>query len=505
MADDCLSVRRIGWARRRWGVSAIVIACSIGSAVAIETVGFKASLMQNRPTWFTSPVEAGGFANAVDVAKPAVISVRAKHPASESSGAGSSDQSGDSAGDPHGKSFAGRGQRVRTSQGSGFFISADGYAVTNQHVAGASDSVEIVTDEQKTYKAKVVGADATSDIALLKVDGRSDFAYVKFADKSPRVGDRIFAVGNPFGLGGTVTAGIVSARERSIASEERPFDARTYDDLIQIDAAINRGNSGGPSFDSEGKVIGVNSVILSPTGGSIGIGFAVPAQTAKAIIAQLMEAGSVTRGWLGIEFQPLTPAIADVLELKEARGALVAEPLADGPAKKAGIVAGDVITAINGEAIKDNRDVTRKMIGLAPGTAVDIGVLREGKENTISVTLSELPAAKQTRAAALAHPAAAAPRPPAPDLGLKLAPAPETPGDNSHGVIVVGIDPNGRGADLGIEPGDIILEVSRKAMQTPDDIRNALDDARQAGHEAALMRVKSGKTMRFVAVPVSPT
>ena len=259
---DRLSLRKIGAAL------AIVAMCLVGLAITTATTSVDASLARNWTAWFKGyEVQAGSFANAVEVAKPAVISVRTKQAsaARELSSGGSLDQFGDSFGGPQRKSFPGRS--TRKSQGSGFFISADGYAVTNQHVTAGSESVEIVTDEQKTYKAKVVGADPASDIALLKVDSRNDFAFVKFADKSPRVGDRIFAVGNPFGLGGTVTAGIVSARERSIESDERSTDSNTYQDLIQVDAAINRGNSGGPSFDSEGNVIGVNTVILSPTGG----------------------------------------------------------------------------------------------------------------------------------------------------------------------------------------------------------------------------------------------
>jgi len=495
---DRLSLRKIGAAL------AIVAMCQIGLAITTGTISVNASFAQNWTAWFKGhEVQAGSFANAVEVAKPAVISVRTKQASagSELSSGGSPDQFGDSFSGPHRKSLPHRS--IRKSQGSGFFISADGYAVTNRHVTAGNESVEIVTDEQKTYKAKVVGADPASDIALLKVDTRNDFAFVKFAEKSPRVGDRIFAVGNPFGLGGTVTAGIVSARERSIESDERSTDSNTYQDLIQIDAAINRGNSGGPSFDSEGNVIGVNTVILSPTGGSIGIGFAIPAATAKAIVSQLMETGLVRRGSLGVQLQPMTPAIADVLDLKEARGALVAEPLADGPAKKAGIAAGDVITSINGEAIKDNRDVSRKMIGLAPGTKINLGVLHDGEEITIGVTLGELPT-KGSRVETAGHVAEVAPSPPTSDLGLRLAPAPEASGIEGRGVIVLGVDPNGRAADLGIEAGDIILEVSRKAVHTADDIGNALNDARSAGRHAALMRIKSGNAMRFVAVPLAP-
>ena len=226
-------------------------------------------------------------------------------------------------------------------QGSGFFISADGYAVTNNHVVDKADSVEITTDDGKTYTAKVIGTDPKTDIALIKVDGRTDFPFVKLADKTPRIGDWVLAVGNPFGLGGTVTAGIVSARGRDIG-------AGPYDDFIQIDAPVNKGNSGGPTFDVDGNVIGVNTAIFSPSGGYVGIAFAIPAETVKSVVAQLQEKGSVTRGWIGVQIQPVTADIADSIGLKKAEGALVADPQADSPAAKAGIQSGDVIVSLNG-------------------------------------------------------------------------------------------------------------------------------------------------------------
>ena len=235
------------------------------------------------------------------------------------------------------------GRSFTTGQGSGFFISADGYAVTNNHVVDKAESVEVTTDDGKTYTAKVIGTDPRTDVALIKVDGRNDFPFVAFTEQPPRIGDWVLAVGNPFGLGGTVTAGIVSARGRDIG-------AGPYDDFIQIDAPVNKGNSGGPTFDVNGNVIGVNTAIFSPSGGSVGIAFAIPADTVKAVVAQLKDKGSVTRGWIGVQIQPVTDEIADSLGLKNAQGALVAEPQADGPAVKAGIEAGDVITAVNGHA-----------------------------------------------------------------------------------------------------------------------------------------------------------
>jgi serine protease Do len=377
-------------------------------------------------------------------------------------------------------------------------------------VTDGSQTVQIIADDQKTYKAKVVAADPATDIALLKVEGRSDFAAVKFADKPPRVGDRIFAVGNPYGLGGTVSGGIVSARDRTIAtndrsaaSKEQSVGSNGYEDTIQIDAPINRGNSGGPTFDAQGNVVGVNTVIFSPTGGSIGIAFAIPAEIVKAVVAQLMENGSVRRGWLGAQLQELTPSIAEVLGLKEPHGALVTEALPDGPIMNGGVAAGDVIESINGEAIKDKRDLSRKLIDLAPGIPINVGVLHDGREETVAVTPGEPPVSKEADAKR-ARAAAPATLAPASDLGLMLVPAPERPGTEHRGVLVIGIDPTGSAAELGVEIGDIILEAGGKRVQALEDIGHALDAARGAGQHGILMLLKSGDAMRFVAVPVDP-
>src|SRR3954465_4038620 len=257
-------------------------------------------------------------------------------------------------------------------QGSGFFISADGYAVTNNHVVDKAESVEVTTDDGKIHTAKVIGTDPRTDLALIKVEGGNDFPFVRLADQAPRIGDWVLAVGNPFGLGGTVTAGIVSARGRDIG-------AGPYDDFIQIDAPVNKGNSGGPTFDVDGNVIGVNTAIFSPSGGSVGIAFAIPAGTVKSVVAQLKDKGAVSRGWIGVQIQPVTTDIAESIGLNSAEGALVAEPQTNGPAAKAGIQAGDVITAVNGSAVKDARDLARQIGALAPGSAVNLKVWRKGE------------------------------------------------------------------------------------------------------------------------------
>lgn len=381
------------------------------------------------------------------------------------------------------------GRNLVTGQGSGFFISSDGYAVTNNHVVDKAETVEVGTDDGKTYSAKVIGSDPRTDVALIKVEGRNDFPYVRFADKPPRIGDWVLAVGNPFGLGGTVTAGIVSARGRDIG-------AGPYDDFIQIDAPVNRGNSGGPTFDVEGSVIGVNTAIFSPSGGSVGIAFAIPAETVKSVVAQLKDKGAVSRGWIGVQIQPVTADIADSLGLKGTQGALVAEPQPDGPAVKAGIQAGDVITAVNGNPVRDARDLARQIGAMAPGTTVRLTVLQKGRERTISVTLGQLPNEREARATPDRDPGGLA----LPRLGLTLAPAAEVAGSGDDGVVVTAVDPDSIAAEHGFKAGDVILEVAGRKVASPAEIRTALGNAQRDGKRTVLIRVKSGDGTKFVAL-----
>ena len=295
--------------------------------------------------------------------------------------------------------------------GSGFFISGDGYIVTNNHLVANGKSFEVTIDSGKTYEAKVIGTDPQTDLALIKVSASTDFPYVRLAAEVPRIGDWVLVVGNPFGLGGTVTAGIVSARGRDIG--EGP-----YDDFIQIDAPVNLGNSGGPTFNVKGEVIGVNTAIFSPSGGSVGVAFDIPAETVKLVVRQLRDKGHVTRGWIGVHIQPLTPAIADAIGLKNAEGGLIADLEPNSPAAKGGIEIGDVIIAVNGEAVKESRDLARRIAAIAPGTSTKFGIFRNGQEKTIAVTLGRLPrTSAETKAEEQKAPSEA------PVLGLTLAPA----------------------------------------------------------------------------------
>jgi serine protease Do len=381
-----------------------------------------------------------------------------------------------------------------TGEGSGFFISSDGYAVTNDHVVDNAKTVQVTTDDGTIYPAKVVGTDAKTDLALIKVDAKKQFAYVKFANHEPRVGDWVVAVGNPFGLGGTVTAGIVSARGRDIGSGP-------YDDYIQIDAPINKGNSGGPAFNMNGNVIGVNTAIVTPSGGSVGIGFDIPADTAKMVVAQLEEKGYVTRGWMGVQVQPITTAIADSLGMKKAEGALVDAAQAGSPASKAGIEVGDIIEAINGTPVRNSRDLARKVAMMAPGTSVKFDILHKGGAKTVTLALGQMPNEKQAKD----DNESAEPTASVPHLGLALAPAATVPGAGQKGVAVVGLDPNGLAADHGFELGDVILDVSGKVVANVSQVREALTEARAQGKHDVLMRVKTADGTRFIAMPLHNT
>src|SRR5712671_2729643 len=474
-----------------------------GTVAVVVAALFAGANLASRPDFVSqAQVRARpvGFAEVVDRVKPAVISVRVKFDAGKS-GKEISRLSKDSPSgrllrrfgqpDAPGARSAARGRNILTGQGSGFFISADGYAVTNFHVVERADNVEITADDGRVFAAKVIGADQNSDVALVKVDSAGNLPFVTFADSNPRVGDWVIAVGNPFGLGGTVTAGIVSARGRDIG-------AGPYDDFIQIDAAVNRGNSGGPTFDMDGNVIGVNTAIVSPTGGSVGIAFAIPAETVKAVVAQLKDKGKVTRGWIGVQIQEVTADIADSLGLKGAQGALVAEPQANGPAVKAGIQAGDVITAVNGTPVRDARDLARQIGAMSPGTTVRLTVLQKGQEKTISVA----PGALQNKREARATPESREPQSglALPRLGLTLAPASEVAGSGSEGVVVTQVEPDGVAAEHGFKAGDVILEVAGRKVASPSEIRVAVGNAQREGKRTVLIRVKSGEGTKFVAL-----
>jgi serine protease Do len=346
--------------------------------------------------------------------------------------------------------------------------------------------VTVTTSEGKSMPAKVIGIDTKTDLALLKAQG-ADFPYVTFASHTPRVGDWVIAVGNPFGLGGTVTAGIVSARGRDIGSGP-------YDDFLQIDAPVNHGNSGGPTFDAEGEVVGVNTAIFSPSGGSVGIGFAIASDVVKNVVQQLKDNGSVTRGWIGVQIQNVTADLADDLGLKEQTGALVAAAQKDSPAAAAGVKSGDVITSVDGETVADPHDLARRIAALGPKKTVKLAIIRNGSPMTIDVTLGTMPVDKSANAdtrssddnggSALAK------------LGLTLRPA-----RGQDGVVVAEVDPDGAAADKGMKQGDVILEVAGKLVNRPADVAEAIDAAKSGGKKSVLVRVKSNDGEHYLTLP----
>ncbi|AUX79634.1 MULTISPECIES: Do family serine endopeptidase [Sinorhizobium] len=467
-------------------VSALSLAALVAEPVAMHATHNQSSTVRAAPNAVQRPsaAEPGDFADIVAQVKPAVISVRVEIDAAQQQAAAQDD---DGTADPD------DGQGPLMGEGSGFFISADGYAVTNNHVVDHAHSLEVMTSDGRSYEAKVVGTDPKTDLALIKVDGR-DLPHVRFADQRPRVGNWVIAIGNPYGLGGTVTAGIVSAEGRDIG-------AGPYDDFIQIDAPINRGNSGGPAFDVNGDVIGVNTAIFSPSGGSVGIGFDIPADTAKAVIAELKDKGHVTRGWLGIKEQQVTPDIAEGLGLKEAKGALVDEADPAGPAGRAGIRSGDLIMAVGGATINDPRELAQKVGAMAPGTSVTVSILRDGAAKDVTLTLATMPEDRPAPVEA-ASGGGAAPSSEQ-DFGLLLAPASKVVSASEKGMVVVAIDPKGAAAQHGLEAGDVILDVGGKAVSNASDFRRDLVSLRKEGKVAALLRIQSGGVTRFVALPLA--
>jgi len=380
--------------------------------------------------------------------------------------------------------------RQRQATGSGFLISPDGYVVTNNHVVDGATKVTVSFEEQEKYEADIVGTDPRTDLALLKikVGNGKQFPYVKFASKPPRVGDWVLAVGNPFGLGGTVTAGIVSALARDIGSG--PYD------FMQIDAAVNRGNSGGPTFNLNGEVVGVNTAIYSPSGGNVGIAFAVPAETASEVVTQLKERGTVRRGWLGVRIQSINEDIAAGLGLKEPKGALVNDVTPNGPADQAGLKSQDAILAVNGDPISDSRELARKIAEFAPNTPVDIKILRNNKEMNVKVTLGTFPDSKE-EIARLEQGGPAGSEMNA--LGLTLGPAPARKGGKIEGVQITDVDSDSDAAAKGLKSGDVILEVNSRQVKSPADVEEAVKEAKELNRKAVLLTVRSGEQKRVVA------
>jgi len=489
--------------RRRHGVRAVLLASAATAALAlVNDVGINTAQAAEVRAEAPAAVSPTSFADVVDRVRDAVVSVKVKTTET-------ADMSEEFdfpqivPGDPlerffkHFREEGGGHKHARPhltqAQGSGFIISSDGYVVTNYHVVENATDVSVTLDNGKDLPATIVGTDKKTDLALLKIKEGGNYPHVEFATAVPRVGDWVIAVGNPFGLGGTVTAGIISARGRDIG-------ASAYDDFLQIDAPVNRGNSGGPTFNSQGQVVGVNTAIFSPSGGSVGIGFAIPAETVQTVVAALKENGVVARGWIGVQIQPVTQEIADSMGLKSPKGALVAEAQPGSPASLAGIKSGDVILGIDGERVDGPRELAKKVAALGPGKKADLIYWHDGLERTVSVKLGSLPDDKEARV----RPSATQGSDVLNGLGLTLAPAASVQGAGNQGVVVADIDPEGAAAQKGMQVGDVILEAGGRPVSKPADVAAALADAKKDNRKAVLLRVKTSDGTHFVAIAVNP-
>jgi serine protease Do len=442
-------------------------------------VGVSVAASVNGPAAIQASV-VPDFADLVARVKPAVVSVTTKMSAKPASDDGSQMMPGHRSG------------RVSEARGSGFIVSADGMVVTNNHVVADAQSVTVTLDDGRELTAKVLGRDARSDIAVLKIESKGELPYLTMASTvTARPGEWVLALGNPFGLGGTVTAGIVSARGRNIG-------AGPYDDFIQVDAPINHGNSGGPLFNQAGQVIGVNTAILSPTGGSIGIGFAIPSDMVKKVVAELESTGHVTRGYLGVETQPIDRGLATALHLgnAETAGALVATVAPDSPAAKSGLQAGDVLRAVDGHKLADPRALARAVADLKPGTEAKFEVLRDGETKSITVSLAAMPNDRTADAGTADKPDGIGVK-----LGLitpQLRAQLELPA-SAKGVIIAGVEPGSPAEQAGLKEGDVILGVGSRAVTTPAEAASRIRQAVKAGDNVALRVMRDGRA-GYVAV-----
>ena len=464
-----------------------------------------------------------GFADLAARLLPAVVNVSTTHNAQVAKGGpGGPDAGPDMPVFPPGspfeqffKDFLNRGrpgqgqprpERKSQSLGSGFIIDAAGFVVTNNHVVDGADEISVILQDNTTLPAKIVGRDESGDLALLKVTSDKPLPTVEFGDSdSARVGDWVLAIGNPFGLGGTVTAGIVSARSRDI--RQGP-----YDDFIQTDAAINRGNSGGPLFNMDGKVIGINTAIFSPSGGSIGIGFSIPSNMAKNIVAQIKSFGHPRRGWLGVRIQQVTPELAESVGLKDAAGAMVAGVTEGGPAEKAKLKGGDIILKFDGQDVKDMHALPRIVAETDVGKTVPVVVWRDGKSVTIEAVLDEKPSEEKLAAAeSKSGPGggATSSSQSLTGLGLKIAPLSADTRDkfqispDQKGVVITDVDQDGVAADRGLKPGDVIVEVQQSEVTSPDDVKKKIEAQRSQDRKSVLMLIQGHDGMRYVPLPLS--
>ncbi len=479
-------------------------ATSIAAVLAFSGAGYMLSTQQPSAQISVAVGAPASFADLVEAVKPAVVSISVDG-RQEIRRLGNDDFFFQFPDLPPGHPFRdffdrferpgdrpGAPPRTRRFQasGSGFIISADGLVVTNNHVVENAQNINIIDENGEEHVATLVGTDRRTDLALLRIEGAKDLPFVEFADTDVRVGDWVVAVGNPFGLGGTVTAGIVSARGRDIS-------ANSYGDFIQIDAAINGGNSGGPTFNLSGQVVGVNTAIFSPNGGNVGIAFAIPADTVKQVINDLMDDGLVTRGFLGVGIQDVTPDIAASVGLNRARGAMVIAPTEDGPAGEAGIRPGDIILKVNGELIDDKLDLIRTVALLAPGTAVDVVVWRNEEEVSYTVVLAER-IEEVAQAGAQGQPETMQPDTPRPtSVGLTLL-----PNETGEGLVVAEVTPESSADEKGLVPGIVLLEANGIELTSAAQFEDIVASVRASGKTSLLLKVAINGDERFIGLPL---
>lgn len=490
--------------RRFIGVSSLALLVALGAGTAL-------TLAPNQATAqiAVQPGAPASFADLVEAVKPSVVSIAVDGVAETRRGRGRNGFDFDFPDLPEdhpfrrffeefgGDQFGNRGgnepprERRFQSAGSGFIISADGYVVTNNHVVDRAENVTVVFDDGEEHEAEIIGTDERTDLALLKIAGVDDLPFVEFADAEARIGDWVVAVGNPFGLGGTVTAGIISARGRDIGGN-------SYGDFLQIDAAVNRGNSGGPAFNLSGQVVGVNTAIFSPNGGNVGIAFAIPSSTVEQIIDDLRDDGNVTRGFLGVSIQNLSKDIADSVGLPTARGALVTQPSPDAPAAKAGIRSGDVIVEVDGDTIDNALDLSRTIARKDPGQEVNITVWRDGRNQDFTVILETLNETQPVPVEPEPAPEEEEMAPQPSSVGLILVPDAE--GD---GLLVQGIEPESAAAAKGFGVGDTILEVDNKQVNTVAEFEDAIEGVLSDDRTTALIKASRGGNIRFIGLPLT--
>tara|TARA_R110002096_G_scaffold61653_6_gene153183 strand:- start:2306 stop:3814 length:1509 start_codon:yes stop_codon:yes gene_type:complete len=495
-----LSVSKI---RRLGGVSVLVLAAIAAGALLDRSVAPAYAMQEISEPAFAAAIPAGApmsFADLIEHVSPAVVTIQASSMPDQAAPGADMENMPPQMREWLERQFGGRAApqpaQPRQSLGSGFFISADGYLVTNNHVVDGATEITIGTAGGETYPARVIGLDPQTDLALLKVDEEIEFPFVTLEDQPHyRVGDWVVAVGNPFGLGGTATAGIISATGREIGNS-------TYNDFLQIDAPINRGNSGGPTFSLDGKVVGVNSQIFSPTGGSVGIGFAIPSDVAARVVASLRETGHVSRGWLGVGIQNVTEDIAGALGLEASSGAIISSVVAGGPADQAGFEREDVVLAINGQTVENSRDLTRRIGDLTVGTDVRFRILRDGSERTLRVELGERPddtALAQLPSREQAEGSVAI-------FGMSLTPVTDEVREarglpmGTAGLMIETLEPAGEAVRKGLSRGDIILEAGGRSVGSTDALRAAINEARSSNRSAILLLVETQGGQRYIAL-----